>query len=647
MQLLELEREGRAQPRACATRLAALAAADGLPHDERLEALLLQGWLLAGLSDLAGSEAAARQLDRAAEAGAAPLAGAAALLVRARLAEQTGDTARAGALIDQASARLPAQASVVNRLRFTAAQSHIRNSASKLQDAIRLDHQALKLADELAVPWRQAEARNDLAYSYYQAEQLQQARRLSAEAMALAQRSGDAITLAHAYTVQGIILDALGDKQAERGYLHAALDHARRAGARYEESLYLANLADYYLKRADYPTALRYAQQALPLTRELKNLGGETVALANIGLAQIALRDIESGKRHLRAAIDIDERRGSITGVSSSYAEMAQYLESAGDARGAIEAWQRHRALSTQILARDQQQAILEMQEQFDGERRARALALLQRDGEIKNEELRARALAQRLWWLLAACAALALLMVLLGVRRARATNRQLARSNAMLQQQSEVDPLTGLANRRHLQEVVRRLGVDGAFSGTVLLADLDHFKRINDRHGHAAGDAVLVEVAQRLRQMLREADLIVRWGGEEFLVVVRALDAEAVQALAQRMLDAIGGAPCRHDGQAVPVTVSIGYATFPLEPSLLPVSWERALGLVDTALYLAKAHGRNRAYGVRRVCADDEQQLEAVGRALETAWLAGEVTLTALEGPAGAEVRPLLAEAA
>ena len=120
--------------------------------------------------------------------------------------------------------------------------------------------------------------------------------------------------------------------------------------------------------------------------------------------------------------------------------------------------------------------------------------------------------------------------------------------------------------------------------------------------------------------------------------MVVRALDADAVQSLAQRMLDVIGGTPCVHEGREVPVKVSIGYATFPLEPSRLSVSWERAIGLVDTALYLAKAHGRNRAYGVRSVQAADEQQLEAIGRALEMAWLAGEVTLTLLNGPSDVE---------
>jgi len=633
-QLLELEHDGRAQPRPCAAQLGMLATSGRLDAVGRVEALLLQGWLLAGLSDLAGTEAVARQLDQAAQTGATPLASAAALLVRARLAEQSGDTAQAGILVDQALARLPADASALNRLRFTSAQSHIRNSASRLEEAIRLDHQALKLADALAIPWRQAEVRNDLAYSYHQAGQMEQARKLSREAMDIARQSGDAITLAHAYTVQGIILDALGDKAAEKDSLQSALDHARRAGAKYEESLYLANLADHFLKQADYATALRYAQAALPLTRELKNLGGETVALANIGLAQIALHDIESGKRNLRASIDIDERRGSITGVSDSYAEMAQYLERAGDARGAIDAWHQHRSLAGQILARDQQQAILEIQEQFDADRRERELALLQRDGEIKTEALRARELEQRLGWLVAASGALAVGVVLIGAQRVRQANRQLAHSNALLQRQAEIDPLTGLANRRHLQEAMRRLGADGNFSGAVFLADLDHFKRINDCHGHAAGDAVLVEMAQRLRSTLRDADLIVRWGGEEFLVIVRALDADAVQALAQRMLDVIGGTPCLYEGRSVPVTVSIGYATFPIEPGLLPVSWERAIGLVDTAMYLAKAHGRNRAYGVRMLRAQDEAQLEAISRGLETAWLAGEVTLTPLRGP-------------
>ena len=103
---------------------------------------------------------------------------------------------------------------------------------------------------------------------------------------------------------------------------------------------------------------------------------------------------------------------------------MGQYLEKAGDLRGAVEALHQHRALSDQILQRDQQQAILEMQEQFDSDRRTRELELLQRDGEIKSEQLRARDLQQGLWWLLAASCVLTLAVVALLLRRVRQTNR-------------------------------------------------------------------------------------------------------------------------------------------------------------------------------------------------------------------------------
>jgi diguanylate cyclase (GGDEF)-like protein len=346
------------------------------------------------------------------------------------------------------------------------------------------------------------------------------------------------------------------------------------------------------------------------------------------------MNDVEAGKRRLRESIAIDERRGSIAGVSDTYAEMGAYLERAGDAAGAIEALHQHRLLADQLLQRDQQRAILEMQEQFDAERRARELELLERDSRLKGEELRTQELQRRLVWLLAACGAVMFGVVAVLLRRVRRTNEQLAHSNARLEQQAGIDPLTGLANRRRFLAEMQREGADRAFTGTVLLADLDHFKRINDEHGHAAGDAVLVQAADRLRAALREADLIVRWGGEEFLVVVRALGHDAVHALAQRMLDAIGGRPFEHDGRQLHTTVSIGWATFPIEPALLALPWERAIGLVDTALYLAKAHGRNRAYGVRRANARDAAQLEATGRALEDAWMAGEVALTQIEGP-------------
>jgi predicted signal transduction protein with EAL and GGDEF domain len=94
-------------------------------------------------------------------------------------------------------------------------------------------------------------------------------------------------------------------------------------------------------------------------------------------------------------------------------------------------------------------------------------------------------------------------------------------------------------------------------------------------------------------------------------------------------------------DEHRIAVTASIGFATFPIGPTALRVPWERAINLVDTAMYLAKAHGRNRAYGVRLLHAADESTLEVIANSLETAWQDGQVALTLLQG------RSPLAEAA
>jgi diguanylate cyclase (GGDEF)-like protein len=221
---------------------------------------------------------------------------------------------------------------------------------------------------------------------------------------------------------------------------------------------------------------------------------------------------------------------------------------------------------------------------------------------------------------------------------QAEALERQLRAVSQLVR----IDSLTGLHNRRSFDEhlprsVARAQRVEESLC--LLMIDIDHFKHLNDRHGHSTGDAVLVDVARRLRETLREEDLIVRWGGEEFLVIVQALAPEQVDALAQRMLGALESAPVVAGTQRIAVTASIGFATFPIGPGSLRVPWERAINLVDTAMYLAKAHGRNRAYGVRLLQACDETALDAITHSLESAWRGGQVALTLLQGRAALAV--------
>ena len=161
-----------------------------------------------------------------------------------------------------------------------------------------------------------------------------------------------------------------------------------------------------------------------------------------------------------------------------------------------------------------------------------------------------------------------------------------LRRQSAELDRLSRTDALTGLHNRRHVEEHLlghesgaRRHG----YALAVLGVDVDHFKRVNDSRGHAAGDAVLREVAELLRRTVRFEDLVGRWGGEEFVVVAPHTDVPAAQVLAERLRAAVEGGPSG-------VTISIGGA------AALSPSAKALLTTADANLYAAKDAGRNRS---------------------------------------------------
>lgn len=165
------------------------------------------------------------------------------------------------------------------------------------------------------------------------------------------------------------------------------------------------------------------------------------------------------------------------------------------------------------------------------------------------------------------------------------------------------IDPLTGLHNRRYAIPHLARI-VENALQGrkpfAVMVADMDHFKRINDTMGHAAGDAVLVETARRLRDNLRAVDLIARIGGEEFLIVLPGADLDNAQKAAHRLCRMIRNTPYSVPDQDIPIkaTISIGMTVCdPMQKTTTtrPMNAQALLERADKALYGAKAEGRDR----------------------------------------------------
>jgi diguanylate cyclase (GGDEF)-like protein len=136
-----------------------------------------------------------------------------------------------------------------------------------------------------------------------------------------------------------------------------------------------------------------------------------------------------------------------------------------------------------------------------------------------------------------------------------------------------------------------------------------------------------------KLVEVLRETDMIVRWGGEEFVAWLPAIPAEGLDEVAGRLLRGLSGESVLYQGTAIRVQVSIGFAPFPLEYNGQPMPWEQAVNLIDMALYLAKAHGRNRAYGVNGFADVDGVSMEEIEQDLEHAWRSGVVDLSIVQG--------------
>jgi diguanylate cyclase (GGDEF)-like protein len=185
----------------------------------------------------------------------------------------------------------------------------------------------------------------------------------------------------------------------------------------------------------------------------------------------------------------------------------------------------------------------------------------------------------------------------------------ELRRANLALEESSTTDPLTGIRNRRFFSATIEgdvahavRAYADGCDESTrdliFYLIDLDNFKEVNDRYGHDAGDRVLIETARRISTAIRNSDVLVRWGGEEFLVVSRYTDRRQGGIVAQRVMDAVRGKPFAVSPEdKLQQTCSIGWAAFPwIQENVDATGYEHVLRQADRGLYKAKRAGKDQA---------------------------------------------------
>jgi len=233
--------------------------------------------------------------------------------------------------------------------------------------------------------------------------------------------------------------------------------------------------------------------------------------------------------------------------------------------------------------------------------------------------------------------------------RQLEATLRTLGETKAQLEEASITDPLTGLRNRRFLLQHIDR-DIDSvrrhylaAWSGeqddapgpvsdlVFFMVDLDYFKSVNDIYGHAAGDMVLIQMRERLQEVFRDTDYIIRWGGEEFLIVARSTSRDQAALLAERAHAAVSGREfVVTDDVRLARTCSIGFACYPfVESHPDALSWSQVVELADQCLYMAKRRGRNGWVGLfANEVAQPDELFQRLMRGIAEAAEADEVRL-------------------
>ena len=206
--------------------------------------------------------------------------------------------------------------------------------------------------------------------------------------------------------------------------------------------------------------------------------------------------------------------------------------------------------------------------------------------------------------------------------------NKELEHAYAQLEDISLSDPLTGLSNRRYLQKLMpmdiakvqreydnklaNRPVKKASLDLTFFILDVDFFKSVNDLHGHSAGDSLLVQISEVLTNICRESDCVIRWGGEEFIIVSRFADRDEAPLMAERIRKAVEQYDFKlADDSILHKTCSIGFACFPfLRNQPMELSWEQVIDVADHALYVAKKSGRNRSVGLAANLITPEIQL-------------------------------------
>ncbi|GAB3100231.1 GGDEF domain-containing protein [Lysobacter terrae] len=407
------------------------------------------------------------------------------------------------------------------------------------------------------------------------------------QGVAFAERQGDPSLLSVALLQMGFLHEDLGRHDEALAVLRRAIDVAAEHGLEYDVAAGHLAVSSALIRKGDFAAA----EAALATARNGFDRVGDR---SNEAMLQLLEGMVLAGRGQDDQALDHYNRASQAFDVDPNlryqvdlYAARALSQEALGNYRAAMDDLKLERTGRRKLNDDARTQQSLLLQYQFDTARRDLENARLQ--AERRSQQQRLKVVERSNRWQFAALVSTGLLIVgllLLFMRQLRNTRQ--------INKLALTDALTGVANRRHV-EVAAEHAVEQARTQAeplaVLTFDLDWFKRINDGHGHAGGDQVLVRVARACEAVLRQKDLLGRMGGEEFIVLLPNTSSDAALLVAERLRDSVHRLDLADIAEDLCVTISLGLAMLQPHDDGLHDVIDRA----DAALYRAKEAGRNR----------------------------------------------------
>jgi diguanylate cyclase (GGDEF)-like protein len=517
------------------------------------------------------------------------------------LAQRRGDPARAVAHLDRALAiqrALGADSAVaasLNLLGFVHATDfadYDRGLAYQLE--------SLRVRERLGGdPTGLATTLNSLGVVYQRLRQHDRALALFTRALSLYRDAGAEGRAAATLSNLGDLRLAGGDAAGALADHRASLALRRRVGDRWSLSLAHRNVGLTYLalgRTADAHVALA---EAMRLGAGTGNRGLAARNLLALSAVERARGRPPAAERAADSALTLAGAMGSRELARRGWQALAQAQEAGGRLAAALASQRRFEAVSDSIFDERTSRRVASLEERVATERREREIERLRSAQALSALQAGQRATQRN------AIALLALLLLTVGGAAYRRRARDARRAEAA----SLTDSLTGVRNRRYVRETIARelaavrppragrpeRRAPGESALAFLLLDLDHFKQVNDGFGHGAGDRLLADLARLLESTCGASDEVVRWGGEEFLVVSRGTDHAGARQLAERIRAAVAShVTTLEDGRTLRVTCSIGFAIAPRAAGASAWGWEAVVALADHGTYAAKRLGRN-----------------------------------------------------